>query len=196
MDPSLETVKWKLPEGTTESEWDDAYRRVDAYLSALRIDNTLQRSALIHRILKGAVVRIDSGACDRAAAATLEECESLVCNWFREALDLPSDTPPTHILERGYLALLLFETGSGWRQFFLQPAPWPPAFIQNLRAHYFEAGPEFQHSQMGERPIDYGPWSDLADQALRELDKRPILRRVGLAAFVISLIAILYYFTR
>lgn len=196
MDASLETVKWKLPPGTTEKEWDDAYRRVDAYLSALRIDNSLQRSGLIHRILQGAVQRILSGEKSGVAAVALSEVENHVCQWFREVLDLPEESPSETVLERGYLSLLLFNAGSGWRELFLQPGPWPEEFIQELRAHYIEAGPEFRRSHMGERPIDYGPWSNLADQTLRGLDKRPLLRRLFIAIFGLSLLTILYYFSR
>ncbi|MBC2600177.1 hypothetical protein [Puniceicoccus vermicola] len=196
MDASLETVKWRLPEGTTEKDWDDAYRRLDAYLSALRIDNSLQRSGLIHRILQRAVDRTIESPQEGVAASALLECETHVCQWFREVLNLPDSTPPEQILERGYLSLLLFGAGSGWRQHFLQPGPWPKQIIEELQTHYIEAGPEFRRSHMGERPIDYGPWSNLADQTLRGLDKRPLLRSAFVAIFGISLVAILYYFSR
>lgn len=196
MDASLETVKWTLPEWTTESEWEDAYRRVDAYLSALRIDNSLQRSGLIHRILQQTVIQLREDRRKDVAATALSECESHVCQWFRDVLELSENLDPKQVLQRGYLALLLFEDGSGWRQHFLQPEPWPDEFIQDLRTRYFEAGPEFRRSHMGERPIDYGPWSDFADQTLRGLDKRPVLRVIFISIFAVAMIAVLFYFSR
>lgn len=191
----MDTLSQRLPSGTTLEEWDEAYRRVEAYLSALRIRNKLVLAALTNRVLRETENYIRDGARERPAALASTIIDQIVLDWFRRVLETNGENP-REVSLRGRLALLLTDLPTRWQDQFLSDPPWPDEFLQAMRSNFVSSGPDFQLARMAARPLNLGVLPTLADNTLRGLDRLPWVR-TGLLWIVIGgLFGLLFYLTR
>lgn len=184
------------PESEPHPElWEEAYGRVEAYFAALQIRNKLLLSRLVSRVLDRASKRLAAGEAVDATTAAIEEVERVLETWFREVLDRP-DTPTPELIRRGRLALMIAQVPQRWPLAFLAPAPWPPAFVKEMRAAYIDAGPQFQGAPMKARQLDFGPLSSIAESSLRHLERWPMVKAAVVWGGLCALFAWLFWLTR
>jgi hypothetical protein len=133
----------------------------------------------------------------RDARALAERCDSELCEsagigarmaWF-EKIILPE------LSERlggrdAALTLALGEVEEGWACGISAPQARP------LGAGDLWGSSGTGTAVLSARPIDYGPLSEVADIALRRLDRTPLLRFVVLWLGGLLLFGVLFYFTR
>jgi hypothetical protein len=162
MDLSVEPLTFQAPSGNwsdcAESleEWNEAYRRVEAYFSALRVDNKLLLSSLVFKILGIASERSGKEPGRLPVELAAEETDRLLVNWFRRFLVGSEVEPIDRLSARGRLALLLVETNVPWQQLFLTDEPVPEEVVTAMRTAYLRADPDFRFVEMRPRPIDLG----------------------------------------
>lgn len=175
--------------------WEDAYGRVEAYFAALRIRNKLLLSQLVTQVLERAAQRLARGEATDATQAAIEEVEAFLASWFREVLGRNHISTP-ELLRRGRLALLLADAPARWPHAFLAAPPYPAEFLENMRAAYLEAGPDFQGTPMKVTAVDFGPLSSFAETSLRHLERWPVGRALLLWSSGIGLAVWLFLLTR
>lgn len=146
---------WKECRQSLE-EWDEAYRRVEAYFSALRVDNKLLLSSLVFKILG----RVSERAADEPERLPVElaaeETDRLLVQWFRKVLDGSEVEPIDRLSARGRLALLMVQSEIPWQQLFLNDEPVPESVVAAMKTAYLRADPDFRFVEMRPRPIDLG----------------------------------------
>ena len=106
-------------------EWNEAYRRVEAYFSALRVDNKLLLSSLVFKILGLVSERAASEPGRLPVELAAEETDRLLVKWFRRVLENSEVEPIDRLSARGRLALLFVERRVPWQQLFLSDDPIP-----------------------------------------------------------------------
>lgn len=175
-----------LPPGHTAEAWNDAYRKVSAYLGALRVRNKFLLGQLVLRILRRALNRAHAEPERLPTELATEEAVRHVNEWCHNVLGAdPADTP-FRVSTRGRLSLLLADMPGKWQEFFLRDGPWPEGFVKAMRESYLRAGPDFQLSQMEPREIDLG-----AIHALTSLSRRPYLKMfITWGLFILLLVVI------
>jgi len=137
-------------------EWNEAYRRVEAYFSALRVENKLLLSSLVFKIL-GRVSERAAAEPDRPPVElAAEETDRLLVQWFRRVLDGSEVEPVDRLSARGRLALLMVQSEIPWQQLFLGDEPIPESVAAAMKTAYLRADPDFRFVEMRPRPIDLG----------------------------------------
>ncbi len=137
-------------------EWNEAYRRVEAYFSALRVDNKLLLSSLVFKILGLVSERAGNEPGRLPVELAAEETDRLLVKWFRRVLEDSEVEPIDRLSARGRLALLFVETSVSWQQLFLTDDPIPEEVVKAMRTAYLRADPDFRFVEMRPRPIDLG----------------------------------------
>jgi hypothetical protein len=188
-----------LPAVTAE-EWNGAYRRVGAYLSALGVRHEFLLYRLVQQVMDRCAARIEAGDSRDVAQAATAEVERQVLDWFRAVLGIESSAhsncDPDEISLRGRLAMLLAEMPAYWHGVFLTDPPWPEEFVQAVRSSYLEAVPALSMGRMDCPPLDLGRVPQLADKALCKIDRTPWLRLFLLWAAFAALFGFVFWFTR
>lgn len=137
-------------------QWNEAYRRVEAYFLALHVNNKLLLSSLVLKILGRANLRHEQETHRLPVEIAAEETDKLIVSWFRDVLGDEAPEPLDRISARGRLALLLVESRVPWQQLFLSEEPVPEQFKEAIREAYLRADPDFSFVEMRPRPIDLG----------------------------------------
>jgi len=161
----------QIPPGHSVEEWNEAYAKVESYLSALRVKNKFLRGQFVYRILGQAIQRPPQEASCAPTELAMEEAVKVINNWVGQLLNANVADTPHRIATQGRLAMLLADVPGKWQELFLTPGPWPDGLVKAMRESYLRAGPDFQVSQMQPRPIDLGPI-----HTLTTLHKRPYLK--------------------
>lgn len=191
----MDLLRTDLPHGTTLEQWDEAYLRVEAIFSAYRIRNKLLLSNLVRRVLVRANMRLKQDAGLDPAVVAVQEVEKEILEWFALVLDFTGSDKET-LSQQGRLALLLAEMPEQWQDQFLQPPPWPEAFVDALQQAYLLSNPNFQRERMIVRPLALGAISEAAESALLSLDRMPRLKMLLLWGVGIAGFCILFWVTR
>lgn len=191
----MDLLRTDIAPGTTLAQWDDAYLRVEAIFSAYRIRNKLLLSNLVRRVLVRANARLKQDRSLDPAVIAVQEVDREVHEWFAVVLDL-SGADKEALSQQGRLALLLAEMPEQWQDQFLQPAPWPEAFVSALRRAYLLSNPDFQRERMIVRPLALGTISEVAESALLGLDRMPRLRLLLLWGIGVGGFCVLFWVTR
>lgn len=176
--------------GRSLDEWNAAYAKVESYFNALRVRNKLLLGQLVSRVLDRAIRRAGNEPDRPAMELAAEEMDRVVMEWFTAVLDAKLDPADPVISDRGRLALLIADMPGKWQVQFLQPGPWPPAFVRAMRESFLRAGPDFQISQMSPRPIDLGPIT-----ALSQLGNFPYFRVLIIWLLFAGLLVVLFQAT-
>lgn len=189
-DPALATSPDPAWEAGLDG-WDEAYARVEAYFSALRIRNKLLLSRLVYRVLKSAAaLQRHSGGEPQVLA--MQSAAKLVAEWFERVLEVK--LPEERIAGRGRLALLLADMPGRWERYFLAEPPWPEEFVEKMRRSYLNAGPKFQARTMTPRPIELSAIVTGASQTWESLNRTPIIRAMLSWTLVTALVTGLVLF--
>lgn len=172
-------------------EWEDAYAAVEAYLSALRIRNRLLVAELVRGILWRASARRAEEPESTARKLAMEETLSEIGEWTEQVLDEP--LIDGRLAARGRLALLLAGMPDRWQGVLLAPPPWPAEFVAAMRSSYLAAGPQFAELTMVPKPLELNAIGSGAAQWWDTMDRRPIVRRMFLAAVVLILAGTVWF---
>lgn len=176
-------------------DWNEAYRRVESYFAALRVDNKLLLSSLVLKILGRASERLELEPDRPPVELAAEETDRLLVEWFRSILNTPGAEPVDRLSARGRLALLLVDNEVPWKQYFLSDTPMSDEHIQRMRNAYVLADPGFRFVEMRPRPIDLG----IVDTASRTMESMGRWRTLFVwavwAAFA-GLLTLLFLLTR
>lgn len=197
MDLSLESAL-NVPAGSEQpgriagrplEEWNAAYAKVESYFHALRVRNKVLLGRQVIHVLKRAMRRAPQEGTRPATELAAEEMDLVVTEWFAQVLqETVSDS--NHMLStRGRLALLLADMPGKWQDVFLQPGPWPEAFVTAMRDAYFRAGPDFQLVKMTPRPLELNPMA-----TLRNLTMLPV--KGMMTVWIILLIVLVAIFLK
>lgn len=176
-------------------QWNEAYRRVEAYFSALRVENKLLLSSLVFKILGRASDRAAVEPARLPVELAAEETDRLLVNWFRRVLDGSEVEPLDRLSARGRLALLLVQSDVAWQHYFLNDEPLPEPVMKAMKTAYLRADPDFRFVEMRPRPIDLG----IVDVANRTFESMGVWKTAAQwllwTGFGLFLGAI-FYFTR
>lgn len=91
-------------------EWNEAYRRVESYFSALRVENKLLLSSLVFKILGIASERLGKEPGRLPVELAAEETDRLLVSWFCASSSGPRWNRSTAFRLGGAAALLLVDT--------------------------------------------------------------------------------------
>ena len=161
--------------GRPLDDWNAAYAKVASYFHALRVRNKVLMGRLVIHVLKRAIRRAPQEPNRPATELAAEEMDLVVTEWFAQVLQ-ESVTDTDHMLStRGRLALLIADMPGKWQEQFLQPGPWPEAFVKAMRDAYLRAGPDFQMSKMTPRPLDLGPIATLTNLSMLPFKKMAVV---------------------
>ena len=149
--------------GRLLEEWNAAYSKVESYFHALRVRNKVLLGRLVILVLNRAMRRAPDEPQRSATELSAEEMDRVVTEWFAQVLQEPPTGADQMLSTRGRLALLLADMPGKWQDQFLQPGPWPEAFVTAMRKAYLQAGPDFQLAKMTPRPIQLRPITVLAN---------------------------------
>lgn len=183
------------PKTGSPEAWNAAYVRVEDYLRAHRVHNRLHQIRIIQRILERAARR---HAVDPALEPTVlaaEETEALMDEWFADVLD-ERGQPHERIAVDGRVALLLCDGPRRWPDAFLDDEEIPAPFQRAMRESSIRAGPDLAVSSMVPRPIDLGPITGAAGEALERIGRWPILKTLLLWILFAGALAAVFYATR
>jgi len=179
-----------IPLGQSLDDWNEAYAKVERYLTALRLRNKFLLGQYVYRILGRATrrARIETGVAPTELA--MEEAVKAINDWVGQVLGSDVADTPHRIATQGRLAMLLADVPGKWQELFLAPGPWPPEFLKAMRESYLRAGPDFQISSMQPRPIDLGPI-----HTLTTLNKRPYLRMMVVWLLLLAVAVKVWFLT-
>jgi hypothetical protein len=163
----------RIPAGHALDQWNEAYTKVERYLTALRLRNKFLLGQYVYRILDRATRRAATEPGVAPTELAMEEAVKAINDWVGEVLGADVADTPHRIATQGRLAMLLADVPGKWQTLFLTPGPWPEDFVKAMRDSYLRAGPDFQISAMQPRPIDLGPI-----HTLTTLNKRPYFKMV------------------
>lgn len=162
-----------------EREWNEAYTKVEAYLSAYQVKNRFLLARYVSQILENTMKRSELKVGKRSVTeVALEEADREVNQWFQSVLaNTRTGEPEDRLSARGRLALVLADMPRKWQSQFLTPPPWPDEFVAAMQQSYLTSGPDFQISRMQPQPIQLIPLV-LQPISLLKLHERPILRMI------------------
>lgn len=176
-------------------EWDEAYRRVEAYFSALHVDNKLLLNSLVLKILGRASERAVSEPGRRPVELAAEETDRHLVEWFRRVLGESGIEKDDRLSARGRLALVQVESEMPWQELFLSDEPVSEEVAEAMRTAYLRADPEFRFMEMRPRPIDLGI-VDVANRTIENMGaSRAALQWILWSGFGI-LLAATFFLTR
>jgi hypothetical protein len=179
-----------IPLGQSLDDWNEAYAKVERYLTALRLRNKFLLGQYVYRILGRATRRARTETGVAPTELAMEEAVKAINDWVGQVLGSDVADTPHRIATQGRLAMLLADVPGKWQELFLAPGPWPPEFLKAMRESYLRAGPDFQISSMQPRPIDLGPI-----HTLTTLNKRPYLRMMVIWLLLLAVAVAVWFLT-
>ncbi len=191
---SFTPEKWADSTASLE-DWNEAYRRVEAYFSALRVSNKLLLSSLVLKILDLAHSRHQAEPERLPLDLAAEETDRLLVSWFRKVLDVEGIEMADRLSARGRLTLLLMSPAVPWQELFLADKPIPEEHLESFRNAYLVANPDFSFVRMQPRPIDLGI-VDAASRAFDQMGPWRTLVQWGLWVVFALLLALTFFLTR
>jgi hypothetical protein len=176
--------------GRPLEEWNAAYSKVESYFHALRVRNKVLLGRVVVQVLQRALARAPREPERSATELAAEEMDHVITEWFGAVLQQAPTGADQMLSTRGRLALLLADMPGKWQDQFLNPGPWPKAFVERMREAYLRAGPDFQLSKMAPRPLDLGPIATLTN-----ISRLPYVRMIALWVFFALLLIAFFLFT-
>jgi len=187
-------VAFRPKTGSPEA-WNAAYVRIEDYLRAHRVHNRLHQIRIIQRILERAARRHAANPALDPTVLAAEETEALMDEWFAAVLD-ERGQPHDRIAVDGRVALLLCDGPERWPDAFLDEEEIPEGFQRAMRDISMKAGPDLAVSSMVPRPIDLGPITEVAGEALERFGRWPMLRTLLLWLLFAGALAAVFHATR
>lgn len=184
----------QLGESVDTEIWDDAYNKVEHYLLALQIKNRRILSKLVYLILEKAAARLEQSPESNPTILAMEETRKITTHWLASVLVEKFDEH-AGIPTRGRLAMLLADVPNKWVRSFLADPPWPEEFISSMKKAYKMAGPDFQHSNMKHRALEFNPAGSILAETFRLVGRYPYFK--WLIYIIVALVFIcIFLFTR
>ena len=181
------------PAGIAPGEWDDVYRRAEAYLNALGVARRFQLHSEVRRILSDAAHDPSLGGLTPADAVLEIECEAKA--WFRDVLEKGGNASED-IATRGKLALLRCGAFDLWPDAVLSRPPLPDEFVAAMRQSSLSPMPPALDGHVQGPALDLGKFPRLAEGTLWRLDRVRRIRACLVFAILAVLLALLYHFAR
>ncbi len=181
------------PEGIAPAEWDDVYRRAEAFLNALGVARRFQLHNEVRRILDNVANGHSLGGLTPADAVL--EIEREVDSWFREVMGNGGNASED-ISVRGKLALLRCGAFDLWPDAVMSRPPSPDEFVAAMRGSSLSSMPPVRDGRVLGPDLDLGEFSRLAEGTLWWLDGVRRIRALLVFALVAALLALLFYFAR
>ncbi|MEM9282654.1 MAG: hypothetical protein AAGA96_12570 [Verrucomicrobiota bacterium] len=183
---SFTPEKWATSAASLE-DWNEAYRRVEAYFSAMRVSNKLLLSTLVLKILNLAYSRHLEEPDRKPIELAAEETDRMLVSWFRKNLAEEKLEMDDRLSARGRLSLHLMSHQLSWQEWFLKDEAIPEEHMESFKNAYLVANPDFSFVGMQPRPIDLG----VVDAANRAFDQMGAWRLVVQWLLWLSFAAIL-----
>jgi hypothetical protein len=174
--------------------WNAAYVRVEEYLRAHRVYNRLHATRLTVKILERAAAKHERTPARDPVVLAAEEMEAMTEEWFARNLR-DSELPHGSRLVAGRVAMMLANAPERWPYAFLADEV-PPELGKVFETTAIYAGPDMSVSSMVPQPIDLGPISDVAGDALHQFERWPLLRTIGLWSLFLAALAAVFHATR
>lgn len=184
-----------MPPGVTAEAWNEAHRRVWAYMAALGVRHDFQLQRLVQRIMERVKACIEQGDTRPPMVIGIENVEEELVGWFKVLLEI-NDTDSAEASQRGRLALILAATPHRWHGMLLTDPPWPEEFVTAVRQSYLEAVPDLRLGRMECPPLELGAIPRLADSMLRGLDRLRWVKWTLFWSMVITSLGLVIYLTR
>ena len=181
------------PAGIAPAEWDDVYRRAEAFLNALGVARRFQLHNEVRRILSDVAHGHPPGVLTPADAVLKIECE--VNSWLREVLGSGKNASED-ISTRGKLALLRCGAFDLWPDAVLSRPPLPDEFVAAMRQSSLSPMPPALDGHVQGPALDLGKFPRFAEGTLWRLDRVRRTRACLVFAILAVLLALLYHFTR
>jgi hypothetical protein len=179
-----------VPAWGTAEEWNDAYEKVENYLRAFRVESRLHRARLIQRVLQRIADRGQPADGTPLTTLAIQEVQAMIQEWFGKLMQEPSSDA------QGRLGLLLCDGQTRWPYCFLEPDRVPEEMVAKMQKAMLRAGPDLAVSNMVPREIDLGMMSEFVGDALETFQTKPLIRAAILWAFLLGLLAFLFWYTR
>jgi hypothetical protein len=181
------------PEGIAPAEWDDVYRRAEAFLNALGVVRRFQLHNEVLRILGNVAHGHSLGGLTPADAVL--EIEREVDSWFREVMGNGGNASE-NMSARGKLALLRCGAFDLWPDAVMSRPPKPDEFVAMMRGSSLSSMPPVRDGRVQGPDLDLGEFPRLAEDTLWWLDRVRRIRALLVFALVAALLALLFYFAR
>ena len=159
-----------IPPGVTTEAWNQAHRRVWAYMAALGVRHDFQLHRLVQHVMERVKSCIEQGDTRPPLVIAIENVEAELVDWFKLLLGI-ENADLAEISLQGRLALILAATPNRWHGLLLTDPPWPDEFVMAVRESYLKAVPELWLGRMEHPLLELGTIPRLADSVLRGLDR-------------------------
>ncbi|MHC1766954.1 MAG: hypothetical protein AB9869_22070 [Verrucomicrobiia bacterium] len=178
------------PATGTIDEWNMAFYRLEDYLRAHNLTNSVYQSQIILRLLERAAAQ---HALDPTRAPTqlaLAEAYAIIDLWFQSLLpDIPEQRAPVV----GRVALFILNATEKWPSVFLaEEEDIPAEFRHALREITVLGGPDLRVSSMAPRPLDISPKSEPSEDAWDRINRMSLAVLVGTLILILG--AVFYLF--
>ena len=191
---SFTPEKWATSSASLE-EWNEAYRRVEAYFSAMRVSNKLLLSSLVLKILNLAHRRHLEEPERKPIELAAEETDRMLVSWFRKNLAEERVEMDDRLSARGRLSLHLLSQRLPWQEWFLKEEAIPEEHMESFRNAYLVANPDYSFVRMQPRPIDLGV-VDVANRAFDQMGPWRLVVPWGLWLAFAAILVLTFFLTR
>ena len=183
------------PEGIAPAEWDEVYRRAEAFLNALGVARRFDLHQEVRRILGDEARARSSGSGRLTPADAVNAIGREVEIWSRDVLG-GGGSSAEEIFTRGKLALLRSGAFDAWPDAVLSRQPWPDDFVAAMRSSSLSSMPPVRDGRVQGPDLDLGDFPRLAEDTLWRLDRARRIRAFLVFALVAALLALLFHFAR
>jgi hypothetical protein len=154
--------------------WDEAFSRVESYLSAHHLESRVLLNRLATTIVREARQAAESTPGVAPVALAMQTAEAKMGAWYHRVLQ-DGDPEDERFRARGRLALVMAGVPVLWPEYFLSDETPPPELVAAMKATYLEAGPEVVFTNMAPRAIEF-PLVRAADETWETFRRLPALR--------------------
>ena len=113
----------QIPPGHSLDEWNQAYAKVERYLTALRLRNKFLLGQYVYRILDRATRRARTETAVAPTELAMEEAVKAINDWVGQVLGTDVADTPHRIATQGRLAMLLADVPGKMAGAFPRPRP-------------------------------------------------------------------------
>jgi len=159
--------------GDKQAPWNQAYDRLQDFLSTFALGDHAQVSQLTLKLLDQAQELHRRDPSLEPVSLAMTQAQKRVEEWFLLNLERQSQ-PPSHVVASGYVALLLSSALRAAPESFLT-SPLPENLKESMRRTLLITGPDLKISSMTPREIDYGPMLNLAQRTWHRWNSREII---------------------
>lgn len=158
------------PPPRDQEAWNEAYDRLGSFVNTFSLHDHAYVAQLALDLLHQAQELHPKDPARDPMTVTMEHAQKRLADWLATNLE-QQNTPPSHVLATGYVALLLSQVYRTAPSSFLA-SPLPEELRQALRETLLVTGPDLNVSSMTPRHLDYGPMLQFARQTWHRWDTK------------------------